>query len=122
MPWRLAHISRDGDDYVVTVSDDPLITARSPQVEQALERVKRSLCERLCDQRRQATMVEQTRQDTTFDGTIALIETPDDADNLRAAGSFAARRRSVRLLRAQDARVQTGSLLARSRIRNTTSP
>jgi hypothetical protein len=122
MPWRLAHISRDGDDYVVTVSDDPLITARSPQVEQALERVKRSLFERLRDQRRQATMVEQTRQDITFDGTIALIETPDDADNLMAAGSFAARRRSVRLLRAQDARVQTGSLLARSRIRNTTSP
>ncbi len=122
MPWRLAHISRDGDDYVVTVSDDPLITARSPQVEQALERVKWSLCERLRDQRRTATMVEQTRQDITFDGTTALIETPDDADNLRAAGGFAARRRSVRLLRAQDAGAQTGSLLARSRIRNTTSP
>lgn len=121
MPWRLAHVSRDGDDYVVTLSDDPSIIGRSERLEEALERLKLCLGDRTEGWRRRASPCEPSRLEAKFDGPIALIEMPDDADNMLAT-SFAARRRSTRLARAQDARVQTGSLLARSRIRNTTSP
>ncbi len=122
MAWRLAHVSRDGDDYVVTLSDDPSIIGRSQRLEEALERVKLSLGDRTRGRRRRAPSRETSLADAKFDGPIVLIEMPDDAHNMLATGALAARRRSARLARAQDARVQTGSLLARSRIRKTTSP
>jgi hypothetical protein len=122
MSWRLAHIVREGDDYVVTLPENPAITARSRQLEHALERVKLSLCAWIPGRRRLVQSHERALKDTTFEGSIALIETPDHADYMPGRCSYSARRRSARLVRAQDARVQTGSLLVRSRIRNTTSP
>ena len=122
MSWRLAHISREGDDYVVTLSENPAITARSLQLEDALGRIKLSLHKDILGWRTLAPSCEHTQQGATFEGSIALIETPDHADCMPGGVSYSARRRSARLVRAQDARVQTGSLLVRSRIRNTTSP
>ncbi len=126
LSWRLARIIKTKDGVILTVPDVPSIRVETATLEQAMEIAQRELdaytdaCRAHGRTMPRVSTIKELHNEN-LDAVYGLLEKPCETTLLMETS---ASRRTVqnRRMHAASARFQLGSLLARSRIRNTTSP
>ena len=129
MSWHLAHIIRQPGQVTLTLPDVPSIRVEAATLEQAMEMGQRALCDHL-DARR--ALGQPMRKPLTLEeiadhdpqSVYGLLEAPVITGEATITGQPQKTRtyKANRHPHSISARAQLGSLLMRSRMRNTTSP